>query len=44
MNEIPPPELGWDAVVAPMNWEKSAESAWTCANGITMAREKRAAE
>jgi hypothetical protein len=38
------PELGPDAVVAPMNWEKTAELAWTCANGISKARQRRAVE
>ncbi len=45
LNEVArSPELGPDAVAAPMKWEKTAESAWTCANGITTARQRRAAE
>lgn len=37
------PELGPDAVVAPMNCEKTVESAWTRANGVSTARQRRAA-
>ena len=37
-------ELGPDATVAPMYWEKIAESAWTCANDARKTRQRRAVE
>lgn len=35
------PVLGRDAVVAPMNCEKTVESAWTRVKGISTARQRR---